>query len=331
MKVQAQFVKTPKPSDEIEDIPQLSNSPTALSNLRVLQKLHESRFPVFLVYSSSHEKNYALKIFPYKDEKPQSCYHNEAQFKTLSHKNIVKMVECADKQKSSMGANKFHSSCILMELASYGDFADLLVKYNLYNDEVLARTFFHHLIEGMEYLHGHGIGHMDLKLENLLLGDDFQLKIADFDLSCNANSSQKYRQGRGTANYRAPEVKNKCCLLPKFSDIYSAGIILFTLVTGGFPATENSIIEGYNLYDMMVSGNSAYWDAFSRVHKGRITLDEDFKKLFFAMVHAAPDDRTDIEGIKTMKWYQGKVYSNEELKNKLLDLGLGKKNEKIHC
>jgi len=324
MKVQAQFIKTPQPSDETEDVPQLTSSPTPLSGLRVITKLHESRFPVFLVYSPVQEKKYALKIFPFKDEQPIANYHNEAQFKPLSHKNIVKMVQCVDKQRSSLGAQKFHSSCILMELATNGDFADLLVNHNLNVDEVLARTFFHHLIEGLEYLHGHNIGHMDLKLENLLLGDDYHLKIADFDLSCNANSTHKYTKGRGTSNYRAPEVISKTCLLPIQADIYSAGIILFTLMSGGFPGTENTIIEGYNLHDMMIARNSTFWEAYSRVNRGGTVFSDDFKQLFLAMVRASPQDRVSIQDLKKMKWYQGKVYSIEELKVRLTELGVGK-------
>jgi serine/threonine protein kinase len=331
MKVQAQFVKTPQPSDDTEDIPQLSTSPSPLSGLRVLAKLHESRFPVFLVYSSYHEKNFALKIFPFKDEKPNASYQNEAQFRVLSHPNIVKMVKCVEKQKSSIGAEKFHSSCILMELATHGDFADLLVQHNLSVDKVLARTFFHQLIEGLEYLHTQNIGHMDLKLENLLLGDDLSLKIADFDLSCNANSTHKYIKGRGTSNYRAPEVKNKTCLLPEAADIYSCGIILFTLMSGEFPGTEDTIIQGFNLHDMMIAGNSAFWDAHSKVHRGGLVFDEDFKKMFFAMVHAAPQDRASIEELKKLKWYNGRVYSHDELKVRLSELGVVGKNGKIQC
>jgi serine/threonine protein kinase len=326
MKVQAEFIQIPKPSDDAEEFPLPVAKPSHLSGLRVLSKIHESRFPVFLVYSTDLQKNFALKIFPFKDEKPHSAYENEAQFRRLSHPNIVQMVQCVEKQKSSLGAQKFHSSCILMELATYGDFADLVVKHSLYVDEILARTFFHHLIEGLQYLHAHNIGHMDLKLENLLLGDDMLLKIADFDLSCNANINHKYGKGRGTCNYRAPEVKQKNCFFPKAADIYSAGIILFTLVTGGFPGVEDSIVEGHNLFDMMISGNERFWAAHASIHRTGFDYNDDFKKLFIGMIRASPQDRMTIEDVKRTKWYQGRAYSQDELRVRLAELGIGHTN-----
>jgi len=75
------------------------------------------------------------------------------------------------------------ASCIAMEYAPYGDFCDIIASYAIYDDEILIRTFFHHLIEGMKYLHERKISHLDIKLDNLLLGEDFNLKLTDFDLS----------------------------------------------------------------------------------------------------------------------------------------------------
>jgi serine/threonine protein kinase len=328
MKVQAEFVRIPQPRDDIEDFPLIPAKTPLLAGLKVLNKIHESRFPVFLVYSSHHQCNLALKIFPFKDEEPQISYKTEAQFRVLNHPHIVKMVHCAEKQRSSIGAQKFNASCILMELASHGDFADLLVKYNFYTDEILARTFFHHLIEGVEYLHKRNIGHMDLKLENLLLGDDLKLKIADFDLSCEANNQTKYNKGRGTCNYRAPEIKTKNCYDPKAADLYSVGIILFTLVTGGFPGVEDSIVEGYNLFEMMIAGNEMFWAAHAQIHKGGISFDAEFKKLFMGMVTADTEMRFTVENVKKSKWYQGRIYTEDELAARLSEFGVGCKHAK---
>jgi len=80
----------------------------------------------------------------------------------------------------------------------------------MYGDKKLCRTFFHQLIDGIEYLHSQNLAHMDLKLENLVLGDDFKLKIIDFDLAISLTDEKNDQYGgAGTKNYRAPEVRAK--------------------------------------------------------------------------------------------------------------------------
>jgi len=323
MKVQADFIQVPKPFNSLETPPFQSQDvakPTFATGLRVLNKLHESKYSVFLVYSSTFQRKLALKVFPHNNERPCLSYLNESQFSSLSHPNIVKMLECVDKQKSCLNTRKFNSSCILMEYATFGDFSDLVINTKFYQDEILGRTFFHQLIDGIEYLHSHNIGHMDLKLENLLLGDDLMLKIADFDLSC-IFSCEKYTKGRGTANYRAPELKNKSCYDARAADVYSAGIILFTFISGGFPGVEDRPVEGYDLHEMMLENDENFWNAHSSI-QGKEIFSDDFKDLFFKMISKMPDQRITIDGIKRSKWYHGKTYSPDEMKVRLADFGI---------
>jgi len=214
-----------------------------------------------------------------------------------------------------------------MEYAPFGDFADFLLKKKFQKDEILARTLFHQLIEGMEYLHAQGISHMDLKLENLLLGEDLKLKIADFDLAF--IDGDKTIRGKGTCNYRAPELRNKSCMDPKKADIYSAGILLFTFKSGGFPCVEDMLIEGHKLYDLMLEENSKFWDVHNKIHKRKVHFDDDFKQLFVSMVKQNPDERCTILQIKRSKWYQGLTYTETELANKLAEYGVYKNDADV--
>eukprot|EP00330_Aristerostoma_sp_ATCC50986_P001863 CAMPEP_0114576740 /NCGR_PEP_ID=MMETSP0125-20121206/1472_1 /TAXON_ID=485358 ORGANISM="Aristerostoma sp., Strain ATCC 50986" /NCGR_SAMPLE_ID=MMETSP0125 /ASSEMBLY_ACC=CAM_ASM_000245 /LENGTH=113 /DNA_ID=CAMNT_0001765497 /DNA_START=120 /DNA_END=461 /DNA_ORIENTATION=+ len=95
-------------------------------------------------------------------------------------------------------------SYILMEYANNGDFQSFLNPKNPQIDEKLSRTYFHQLIAGISYLHSHCIAHLDIKPENLLLGDDLQLKIADFDLAY-FEGDEMIKSG-GTPCFRAPEL-----------------------------------------------------------------------------------------------------------------------------
>ena len=68
-----------------------------------------------------------------------------------------------------------------MEHAPFGDLADLIMKKSFTSDEIMARTIFHQIHEGLSHLHKHGFAHMDLKCDNILIGEDYKVKLCDFD------------------------------------------------------------------------------------------------------------------------------------------------------
>jgi len=214
-----------------------------------------------------------------------------------------------------------------MELAPYGDFADFLLNKRFYRDEKLARTYFQQLVEGIEYLHSKGVAHMDLKLENLLLGADCKLKIADFDLAW--VEGDRNVRGKGTCNYRSPELMERNCEDPKAADLYSAGIILFTFKTGGFPCLEDTLVENEDLYGVMFDEEEKFWEIHDKIHKSKIQFEDDFKELFMSLVRANPNERATISDIKKSKWYQGPVYTPEELTKKLKEFGVFRNKEEV--
>mmetsp|Transcript_10774 Transcript_10774/g.9322 ORF Transcript_10774/g.9322 Transcript_10774/m.9322 type:complete len:85 (-) Transcript_10774:236-490(-) len=76
---------------------------------------------------------------------------------------------------------------------------------------------------------------MNLKLENMLVGKHYMLKLTDFKRCA---SPKDDTIGRGTKNYRAPEQKVKACSNYFKVDIYSMGIILYVMKYRFFPYIE---------------------------------------------------------------------------------------------
>lgn len=101
---------------------------------------------------------------------------------------------------------------------------------------MMARSYFKQLLKGVKYLHSFGVAHLDLKPDNLLLSENFQLKIGDFD-GAFMNGDKKITS-RGSRNYRDVELAQGVCKNPYAADIYSLGIILFIFVTGKLPYKE---------------------------------------------------------------------------------------------
>jgi serine/threonine protein kinase len=286
------------------------------NGIHIIKSLANSKFPVYLIRQKDN-KLFALKLFRYNEDGTINKYfENEARFSTLSHQNIISFKNTKPKQRTAHKDARFDTSWVIMEYAPFGNLTTLLKNYSsLFRDEKLVRTYFHQLMEGLEYLHNQGVAHLDIKLENLLIGEDFKLKISDFDLSYKQND--KSILGKGTRDYRAPELKVKGRFDPFAADIYSAGIVLFILMTSHFPYIEDNIIAGYNLEEFLKKEDPRFWEAHMASSDVKITPKESFKTLFMSMVNYDPIKRATIEEVKESEWYKGPIYSEDEIRENM--------------
>jgi len=109
-----------------------------------------------------------------------------------------------------------------------------------------ARCFMHQLLLGVKHLHEKKIIHRDLKLGNLFLNEDMELKIGDFGLATKLDyDGERKKTLCGTPNYIAPEVL--CKKGHSFEvDIWSMGCILYTLLVGHPPFETQSLKDTYS-------------------------------------------------------------------------------------
>jgi len=219
----------------------------------------------------------------------------------------------AEVERETKYNNKLEkNSYLLLELAPYGDFYELIRERKVPFDEKMLRTFFHQLIEGLEYLHSQGVAHLDLKPENLLLGENFLLKIADFDYSYVEGDEET--EVIGTKNYRAPEVLNNTCTKYSATDVFSTAVILFGMKCGGVLPFIEELFEGINFFELLHQDQELFWRKHIDIQKKKNSFfDADFRELFFMMTKPNPDERANLSDIKNSKWYRGPILSQNEI------------------
>jgi len=154
------------------------------------------------------------------------------------------------------------------------------------------------------------------------LGDDFELKICDFDAS--------YKHGdvlvcsRGTKHYRAPEIAQGKAKNPFQGDIYAAGVLLFCFLFGNLPYFEGEHQAGLeNLHKDLYNDTNQFWASHSLMNAD-ISFSGDFKRLFEGMVKENPAERMTISEIKKSKWYNGAVLTTNQLKASLRAVAMRK-------
>ncbi|TFK73378.1 Pkinase-domain-containing protein [Pluteus cervinus] len=179
--------------------------------------------------------------------------------RSLEHPNIVRFQECFEDED-----NVYMS----LELCPSGSLMDMLRRRRRFT-EPESRVFMVQLIGACHYMHTHQVIHRDLKLGNLFLDADMNVKVGDFGLAALIeNPGERKKTICGTPNYIAPEVLFDTANGHSFEvDTWSIGVILYTLVIGRPPFQTKDVKAIYqrirdNVYefpaDRAISSNAQH-------------------------------------------------------------------------
>nr|XP_009673825.1 PREDICTED: MAP/microtubule affinity-regulating kinase 3 isoform X11 [Struthio camelus australis] len=265
-----------------------------IGNYRLLKTIGKGNFAkVKLARHILTGREVAIKIIDKTQLNPtslQKLFREVRIMKILNHPNIVKLFEVIETEKTLY---------LIMEYASGGEVFDYLVAHGRMKEKE-ARAKFRQIVSAVQYCHQKHIVHRDLKAENLLLDADMNIKIADFGFSNEFTVGNKLDTFCGSPPYAAPELfQGKKYDGPEV-DVWSLGVILYTLVSGSLP------FDGQNLKELR-----------ERVLRGKYRIpfymSTDCENLLKRFLVLNPTKRGTLEQIMKDRWINA-GHEEDELK-----------------
>ena len=200
--------------------------------------------------------------------------------KSVKHKHIVQLYEVLQTSRHIF---------IIMEYCEGKDLLDyILTKSKLSEEESLK--YFQQLINALFYLHSQNIAHRDIKIDNMLLDKNRDLKLVDFGLSTKYPDDNLLDQPCGTVVYAAPEVLQGKEYHGMLADVWSSGIVLYGMLSGYLPFGEqDDEINRKNI----ITGNIKFPSYFS----------DCVTDLLMHMLDLDPMTRYTLQEVRSHPWF----------------------------
>ena len=200
--------------------------------------------------------------------------------KLVKHKYIVQLYEILQTAQHIF---------IIMEYCEGKEILDYILQKTKLT-ELESLKYFQQLINCLFYLHSQNIAHRDVKIDNMLLDSNKDLKLIDFGLSTKYTDDDLLDQPCGTVVYAAPEVLEGKEYHGMLADVWSSGIVLYGMLAGYLPFSDK---------DDEVNKK--------QVIKGQIKMPEflsdSVKDLLKHMLDVDPMTRYTLQEIKDHPWF----------------------------
>ncbi|OMJ87506.1 hypothetical protein SteCoe_10759 [Stentor coeruleus] len=254
-------------------------------------------------------KYFCAKIMYYKNESSKkyitNLLSNELKsFRVLTDSKTIQIVAASFDGKYLTKKRTKKCVYLLSVLCIFGPLSNLI---SLHPNEGTCRYFFSKILSAIDSIHNQGIVHLNIKLENVLLDSNLNIKLCGFSLSSQLENGKISRH----SIYTAPEILAFKQFNGKKADIFALGVLMFIFLCGSPPFFRASYADTH--YKMLQTKKPAYWNMFSRV-------SDDFKDIIVGMLKDNPGERYDLDMLKTHKWTKTEVLQEdvETLRSKLL-------------
>ncbi|KAG1169106.1 hypothetical protein G6F70_008695 [Rhizopus microsporus] len=190
------------------------------------------------IHNTTKEK-LAVKIIPkvilqrdkMKDENREARAIREANILLLlHHPYIVSLKEMVD-------MDDFYY--LFMEYVAGGQLLDYIISHGRLKEKQ-ARRFARQILSALDYCHRNSIVHRDLKIENILVSQEGNIKIIDFGLSNLFSTKSNLSTFCGSLYFAAPELLNAKAYTGPEVDVWSFGVVLYVLLCGKVPFDDGN-------------------------------------------------------------------------------------------
>lgn len=202
---------------------------------------------VLLGSEKTTNRKVALKICPSSSESITKCFYNEIEILALLDSPFFPKLYHSENYKSFF--------VITLEYCP----GDTLLKYlekQQSLDENSILVILKQLLDALSYLHHNKIAHRDIKLENIIVSDDFKVKICDFGFSTFFNDNHSLNGFCGSVQYCSPEMANRQPYNGPANDIWTLGICILKMCIGIKIFTEltneTPITGYYTIFEGMI-------------------------------------------------------------------------------
>ncbi|XP_064214157.1 obscurin isoform X3 [Tribolium castaneum] len=241
-------------------------------------------------------RNYAAKVMHGRGELRPFMYNELEILNELRHRKLIGLHDCYEGDDTL---------ALILELAAGGELVrDYLLKQEYYTERDIA-GFIRQLLQGLEYMHDRGYGHMGLNIGDLLIshpGTD-DLKITDFGLARRIHRDNLAPLKYGVPEFASPEAVNGEGT-GFGQDMWSVGIITYILLSGRSPFRGNDDRE-----------------TLKNVQAGKWIFDEDWwlnisveaKDFISKLLVYQSEGRMDVHAALRHPWLEraDKIYSDE--------------------
>ena len=225
--------------------------------------------------------------------------------KKLNHPNITKILELFEDKEYIL---------IIMEYINGGNLFSFLKKHRKVSEKT-AKLLYRQIILGIKYMHEQGIVHRDIKLENILIDLNNNIKICDFGIGRVLSSpEQPLFDQCGTPMYIAPEIL-LCSEEKGYKgfpvDIWSSGIVLYILLSGTLPFSfknsSSSLSESNesNLSEDNNNNTELQYSIINKEPKAIENISKEAEDLLKKILKKNPEKRITCEEILNHPWMKG--------------------------